>query len=245
VTEIKLSYKRDSGTTDSTGSIAVIDSVGTLHVGIHPVNFEHVDFQSMLKLLCKEIAAQPAEEELAVWFHRTDREGLLPYRLDKSTVELLRTDPVAGIASFMYPTQSPSVIEQQLNQVPIPPPLVRVGDDMLAQSFGEVLFFRVRGHELECPGCGFWGMYTTPGLLAAGDREGREFKTIFACKKKCQQRFVVNCLEKWGSVSTYYLLNNTTLEEFYFPREWNEGRSWVDRATLKILYEEFKKETNQ
>jgi hypothetical protein len=232
-TEIKLAYKRDPGTTDSTGAVTV---------GGHVTPFEHVDFKSMLKLLCKEIAAQPVEEELTVWFHRTDREGLLPYRLDKSTVELLRTDPVAGITSFMYPTQSPSVIEQQLNQAPIQPPLVQVGDSLMAQSFGEVLFFRVRKHELECPGCGFWGMYTTPGLLADGERAGKEFKTIFACKKKCQQRFVVTCLEEWGSVGTDYLINNTTLEEFYFPREWNQGQSWVTRPALKTLYEEFKKE---
>ena len=67
------------------------------------------------------------------------------------------------------------------------------------------------------------------------------FKTVFDCKKKCRNRFVVTCMTTWGYVHIEDLLK-TTLNAFYFPRAWNEGRPWVSRETLNTLYNQYKTE---
>jgi predicted RNA-binding Zn-ribbon protein involved in translation (DUF1610 family) len=130
----------------------------------------------------------------------------------------------------------------QEERAPVPPAPIRAGHATLADAFGEVIYFRVRGHELECPGCGFWGMFTSPGLLKDPDRAGTRFKTAFVCPKKCGERFIVSCEDSWGYVHVEDLLKSSKLNAFYFPRTWNEGRPWVTRESLQQKYNEYKAE---
>jgi hypothetical protein len=134
--------------------------------------------------------------------------------------------------------------EEQVRRerAPTPPTTLRTGHATIADAFGDSVAFKVRGHELECPGCGFWGMYTTPGLLNDPERAGQTFKTAFVCPKKCRGRFIVSCQKEWGFVGVDYLLDQTKLDAFYFPRDWNGGQPWVSREDLQKKYDEYKKD---
>ena len=234
--QVILEYRRDAGAMTSTGQISTGDVDGTRIVA-----FNSLEFREMLKVLCRVLSYAPAEEEVEVHLQRTDRDGLLPYKLDAVTVTLLRTDPVAGIQALEYPSPSPSTTVQRVREErsPSPPPLVTAGRAVLADAFGDVIYFKVRGPELECPGCGFWGRYTLPEVLSDPDRVGAEYKTIFACSRKCRRRFHVSCAKEWGYVDVDYLLKNTDLQAFYFPRGWNQGHLWVSREALQKKFEEF------
>jgi hypothetical protein len=85
-------------------------------------------------------------------------------------------------------------------------------------------------------------MYTSPSLLSDPERAGSVFKTAFVCPKKCRGRFIVTCQKELGYVDVRYLLENTKLDRFYFPRAWNDGASWVSRESLQKKYNEYVKE---
>jgi len=233
--KVTLSYRRDEGAETSSG-IIVTDWVtwdDTFH-------FKANTFAQMISRLSQEIAGLDCE----VFIQRTDREGLVPYKLDQTTVDLIRDEPGAAIVALTYTQVRPSTAIRKAKQrdVPIVVPPVKIGTDVLAEAFGDYVCFRVRKHELECPGCGFWGIYASPGLLASLEREGQVFKTVFACQKKCKGRFMVTCMERWGSVDVGYLLEKTPLSAFYLPRSWNSGRSWITREELQSKHDQFKKE---
>lgn len=238
MSKITLSYKRDMQSETSSGDISID------HHDVEEVTyFEKRPFQSMISLLCDELRREPDAE---VFINRTDHPGLVPYKLDKETATLIREDPLAAVAAMTYTQASPSTAIKRARErnVPIVPQPVRIGLDILSDAFGDEVYFRVRSHELECPGCGFWGMYTTPGLLNDPERAGQVFKTAFACPKKCHGRFIVSCWEKWGSVSVEYLLKNTKLDAFYLPRPWNDtNRSgWIAREELQTKFDQYNKE---
>jgi hypothetical protein len=240
--EVTLEYKRVGNTMSSRGRI--LSRAGGLVT--EEGDFDGVEFRPMMKQLAAVLANWPVDEvsELAVIIQRTDHAGLLPYKLDKQTVDLLRTDPVAGLEALSFSAVSPTVAEQTVKRElsPPTPPTLRTGNATLADAFGDAVAFKVRGHELECPGCGFWGMYTTPGLLSDPERVGQVFKTAFVCQKKCHGRFIVNCQKEWGFVEVKYLLDQTEFPAFYFPRVWNEGRPWVSREDLQKKYREYQQE---
>jgi hypothetical protein len=237
---VRLEYRRIGNSMSSSGSI-ISNENGLI---TEEAEFDGIEFRKMMARLAGVLQRWPVEQAVDVDLVRLDHLGTGVYRLDTATVQLLRTDPVAAIATMEYPMASPSTTVQRLREertsracAPIP-----AGYVTLADAFGDQLYFRVRKHELECPGCGFWGMFISPGLLKSDERMGSVVKTAFVCPKKCGQRFVVSCDTEWGYVSTKYLLENTTLERFYFPRSWNEGQSWVSRVTLQHKYDEYQKE---
>lgn len=240
--EVTLEYQRVGHTMLSKGRI--ISKDGGLVT--EETEFETIDYKPMMKALAVVLKNWPLEDvpDLTVLVQRTDRAGLLPYKLDAQTVALLRKDPVAGIEALSFSTASPTVAELAAKTLASPPapPTMRTGHATLADTFGDSIAFKVRGHELECPGCGYWGLYTTPGLLNDPERAGMTFKTAFVCPKKCRGRFVVSCQKEWGFVEVDYLLNKTTLEQFYFPRVWNGGQPWVSREDLQKKLIEYKKE---
>jgi hypothetical protein len=242
--EVTLEYKRDAGTVLSTGR--VLSNEGGLIT--EEGEFSGIEYRKMIAQLHDVLKNWADEEPVDVILQRTDREGLLPYKLDGATVHLIRTDPIAAVAALSVPDRSPSGAAKRAvaHSVPIVVPPIAIGDDVLADAFGDQVYFNVKGHELECPGCGFWGIYTTPGLLNDEERGGASFKTMFGCKKRCGcERFPVTCNKKWGYVSTKYLLEETKLAAFYFPRAWNGGKPWVTRETLQKLYDQYKEEKEQ
>lgn len=244
MTEVTLEYRRVAGTVLSTGR--VLSNEGGLIT--EEGEFVSIEYRKMIAQLHDVLKNWADEEPVDVILQRTDREGLLPYKLDAATVHLIRTDPVAAVAALSVPDRSPSGAAKRavINNVPIVVPPILVGDDVLATAFGDRVYFKVKEHELECPGCGFWGAFTTPGLLNNEERAGASFKTIFVCKKRCGcARFAVTCNQRWGYVDTTYLLEKTTLSAFYFPRAWNGGKPWVTREALQKLYDQYKEEKEQ
>ena len=239
-TKMVLEYKRDGAAMTSSGRILSDESGLITEEG----DFSHLDFRSMLKRLVTALSVFPDDHALDVVLQRTDRDGILPYKLDEATVKLMRTDPVAAIQAMEYHYGSPSTATELSKQerAPAKPQPIRAGHATLADAFGDVVYFKVRGHELECPGCGFWGMYISPGLLKDPDRAGEVVKTAFVCPKKCHTRFIVTCQQDWGYVDVEFLLEKTKLEAFFFPRAWNEGRPWVSRESLQKKHDEFKTE---
>jgi hypothetical protein len=240
MTKVTLEYRRVGTTLLSEGRI-ISDENGLLTEDGLPL--VDASFRDLLKALARALETFEKDVPVEVYFQRTDREGLLPYKLDEATVKLLREDPVAAIQALEYPTHSPSStierVRKEREVQTIQP--IAAGHTALADSFGDVVYFKVRAHELECPGCGFWGMYTTPGLLSDKDRAGEVMKTAFVCPKKCKTRFIVTCDRAWGYVDVKYLLEQTKLDAFYFPRAWNEGRPWVSRETLTKMFNEYEK----
>ena len=237
---VTLEYKRVEGTDVSTGRIMSNENGLVTEEGA----FSGLDFKKMLMQLAGVMGHWPDEQEIEVKLERTDREGLTPYVLDPATVELIRKDPVAAVQAMQFPSSSPSgtVRRVQRERVLAPPPPIRAGHEALFDSFGDVVYFRVRAHELECPGCGFWGMFISPGLLNDPERAGEVVKTAFVCPKKCKTRIIVTCQQDLGYVETEYLLKQTRLDRFYFPRAWNGGRSWVTRENLQKKYDEYRAE---
>jgi hypothetical protein len=236
---VTLSYRRTPGDLSS-GFIKSNENGLETEEG----TFADLEFKRMLQQLASVLLCFPLDQAITVQLQRIDREGLLPYTLDARTVELLRTDTVAAIQAMEYPTHSPSStvrrVREERKVASLPP--ITAGHAGLVDSFGDVLYFRVRGHELECPGCGFWGMFASPGLLADAERVGQVFKTVFVCPKKCHERYLVTCQETLGYIDTEYLLVHTKLDRFYFPRAWNGGRPWISREGLQKKFDEYKKE---
>jgi hypothetical protein len=244
--EVTLEYKRASsavGVTTSTGRVLSIDGGLITEEGA----FEFLSFKEMISKLHDTLKHWPDEEPIDIIIRRTDRDGLQPHKLDPATVNLIRVNPLAAIQALSVPDRSPSGEVRKVHEatVPIVIPPLKVGDDVLADAFGDQLYFKVRGHELECPCCGFWGMFTTPGLLNDTDRAGASFKTVFQCGKRCLCRIQVTCNTTWGYVSTEHLLKETLCSAFFFPRAWNGGRPWVTRDALRQMYEKYKKEKEQ
>ena len=238
MSKVTLSYKRDEHGETSSGSI--VTDHDSCEVETY---FVKQSFQAMLSKLCEELRQAPDAE---VFIRRTDHEGLVPYKLDQQTVTLIREDPLAAVEAMTYTQTSASTAIKRARErnVLIVPQPVRIGLDVLSDAFGDDVYFRVRQHELECLGCGFWGMYTTPGLLNDPDRAGQVFKTAFVCPKKCHGRFIVSCWEKWGAVSVEYLLKNTKLDVFYLPRPWNDSNltGWITRTLLQAKFDQYNKE---
>jgi len=236
--EVTLAYRREGTTMLSTGEVSAKLGEESLYCR----QFESLEYKAMLRQLTLALRACKDAEKVII--QRTDRPGINPYTLDKVTVDLLRNDPVAGMQALSIESPSPMQILDNIKkaaQPPIAPPTLRAGSHTLADAFGESVAFKVRGHELECPGCGFWGVYTSPGLLNDPDRVGQTMKTVFVCAKRCKERFHVHCHKEWGFVRVEDLLK-TALPTFYLPRTWNNRRPWISRADLQQKYDEYKKE---
>jgi hypothetical protein len=239
--EVTLEYRRVEGTRLSTGRLLSKDGGLVTEEG----EFKEVEFAAMLNLLSETTKHWPDEDPVDIFLKRTDHEGMTPYKLDAATVNLIRTNPLAASLALSVPDRSPSGEVRKVHEATVPIVMLplKVGDDVLCDAFGDQLYFRVRGHELECPGCGFWGAYTALGLLNDPDRAGASFKTAFVCRKRCGcQRMIVTCNKEWGYVDTSYLLEQTKLAAFYFPRAWNGGRPWVTRDALQKMFNQYKEE---
>lgn len=181
-------------------------------------HFEELSFDRMLYLLAGKI--QEAGE-CEVWFVRADRQGSA-FKLDALTVELLRSDPVAGAKTFNVLAGPPTFEKMREAEVLAPPPL-RAGFDVLADAFGERVYLRVSFGDVECPGCGFYGQAKS-----------------FQCQKGCLISLPLELGERWAGVAVTDLLA-TGLSRFYLPRLWSPA-PWITRDDLDKRYQDFVKE---
>jgi hypothetical protein len=232
--DVHLAYRREGDL--STGCVYLLGADGD--VSERSV-FTRVTFGDMLLCAARVLEiATPSTADLTrvrVVLHRTDHAGLVPYALDAATVDLLRHDPLAAIEA-MTCAGSPSLATERVRAERAPaPPVLRAGTDALADSFGDCVWVRVRGAQLECPGCGLWGTYASPALVEA---RGDVLKVVFQCAKRCKARTIIACQARWGSVRVDDLLR-TALPRFYLPRAWNPEGPWISRETLMRTYEEY------
>jgi hypothetical protein len=238
--DVHLEYCRDGDL--STGCIYLRDARGGV---AERSEFTRIAFEDMLLRAARllDSAATPGEPgaRARVVLRRTDRAGLLPYVLDAATVDLLRHDPLAAIASMTYRTTAP-LVSPLAREVPPPgAPVLKAGTDVLADAFGDDIWVRVRGAELECPGCGLWGTFASPAL-AESRRE--VLKVVFACSKRCSVRVVAACHARWASVRVDELLL-TAAARFYLPRAWNTDGPWITRQALSKTYQDYLTEKEQ
>lgn len=181
--------------------------------------FDDWDFERMVRRLANTVQEYV---DVEVTMSRLEVRSST-YRVDAETVELLRTDPDAVIASMNHPRREVVVREREEP----PRKLLRAGHDTLAEAFGDRLYCRVHEGRVECPGCGRWrGMFTGTGIecrhcwfTASGKLHG----------------------ERWFSVSVDTLLN-TGRTTYYLPRMWNGSGGWVEETDLREKYEAFKQE---
>ena len=202
-----------------------------------------LEYREMLKRLCNILNQYcPKEALVVVTLQRTDRDGLLPVDLDATTVHLLRTDPVAGIAALTYEKPSApltAVARKKIEGAVYQPEPVRAGIDALAQAFGDEVYVRVRDGKVECPCCGFWirDILQVPAG-GMGDMD-------VSCTKSCHNRFRLRIFSDWASVPVAELLNATSADRFYLTREWANGQSWVSREMLRKRYNAYLREKAQ
>lgn len=232
--KVVLAYARDPDALTSTGTIRTLAGL--------EVRFAGLPFRRMIYRLSEVLRQHP---DAVVELQRTDHENLTPYALDVATVDLIRTDPVAAASAMeVHPSPSTGVKISKAERTLIEAPPLPAGMVTLAEAFGEILYFRVRVHELECPCCGFWGMWAIPAMLKDPDRAGAIIKTIFVCPKKCRLRFPVTCDGGWGWVHVEDLLK-LQHDRFYFPREWNVGGPWIGKDDLRQKYATYVQEKEQ
>jgi len=226
---IVLKYKRDVD--KSTGKIELQGSGApqVLHV------FERTEFSPMLTLFAEALIKHPEADAI---IQRTDRDGLVPYNLERKTTDLFRTDPIAAITAMASPFGSPSTavqrVKQEQEERTSPSGGLRVGYAILADGFGDELYARFDNERLkvECPCCGIWA-----------NTVGKHFK-MECLNPKCSifTKHVEfgSPTDKWATFKTADLLAMHSLR-YYFPRTWNVG-SWISWADLNDKYEQYKKE---
>lgn len=182
--------------------------------------FEKVSFGLMVARLAEHVSVfVEKEEKIGVTVRRSDL-SQPPMRLDEGTILMLHADPVAVIR-----TLSPSPVKVLLRRVdPATLSPLRIGYDALASTFGDELFIRRRGDQVECPCCGRWANIgvSTPNPASVC--------RSMACGAKLP---VALRSDRWASLAITSLLVDPDREKFFFPREWNKPGPWVTREDLE------------
>jgi len=232
---VVLEYRRTEGML-STGRVLVNDE--------RVAEFEDIEFRKMLETFAAQLQTDERNEAV---FQRTDRPGILPYKLDPQVLELFRNDPVAAIDSMCPPT-SPSVAIDLSKRRSKPPavPQIRAGFDTLADSFGDAVYTRFRDGKkagAECPGCGMWVPVHVSTVQLPGLSELSYGNASMRCERNpncpCHNHNIAVVLsERWAGMSTEALLQ-TSATRFYFPRAWNDGRPWIRRKDIEKKYAEY------
>ena len=186
----------------------------------------------MLTLFAEALIKHPEADAV---IQRIDRDGLVPYNLERKTTELFRTDPVAAITAMSSPFGSPSTTIQRVKeeaQLPVSSGL-RVGHDVLADSFGDEVYVRLNSERMsvECPCCGFWAVVGKGFTMACANP---------SCAIHKVQTSFQSPTARWATFKTTDLLAMQS-SRYYFPRAWNVG-SWISWADLNDKYEQYKKE---
>lgn len=183
------------------------------------LTFEKEEFVRALNHLARAIAACTSS---LVHIVRTDKPSLLPFTLDKETVELFRVDPVRAIQSFLFQLPTP-----KKGDVYVTPARLLSGYEALAEAFGGRCFLKVSRGRIGCFGCSNIRMY----------RDDGEFKCL-----SCPEHIPAVRLElhgDWVSLSTKELLL-LPLKKFYLPLPWNGAEDgWISHQDLATKYEAY------
>lgn len=224
--DVKLKYKRVGELYQ--GSITI--------AGATDFTFAGYTYAAMMTQVHRILVDCP--REAGVLIARTDREGLLPAKLEPALLKLLREDPVAFIRANTIPDRvidlrdgkKSALSTNDSAQVPRTSGL-RHGLDTLADAFGEVLYAKARPMT-----GGFW-RYEHPATGRWTDLSTIEH-WLGSHSTEVQR---VNDSAGWLLISAELLLKTRT-ERFYYPREWNEFGSWITREQLQTKLEQFRKD---
>lgn len=215
--DVVLEYRREG--TASTGRIFWVE--GNLpEVSLQL--FEKVPFSVMMTHLARAVQKDASCGVLLV---RSDCTNLRPTRLDKETIDLLRSDPVAAIRSMTIPARRIDIKRDPIAMESSP---IRVGYDALADSFGDRIYCRLANDRVECPACGRWA-----------DIEA----SVLVCKEpKCGLSILMKPQSpRWITVETIDLLGSR-FSRFYLPRAWNPNSIWISKQELQDLFDHWTQE---
>ncbi len=206
-----------------TGCVLYNEAVSGERGAISLTTFEKVSFSLMLARLAEQVTGfLGREEKIGVTIRRTDLKQPA-MRLDEETIFLLYADPVTVIRSLRpAPTK---IFVRRADPASMSP--LRIGFDALAATFGDEVFIRRRGDQVECPGCGCWAdisVSTPDAWLPASICRSR------ACATKLP---ITLRGDRWASVETSSLLVDPDREKFFFPREWNTHGPWITREDFE------------
>jgi hypothetical protein len=191
--------------------------------------FEKVSFSLVFARLAAEVSVfVEKEEKIGVTVRRTDL-NQPAVRLDEETIFLLHADPVAVIRSLR---PAPSKIFVRRADPALLSPL-RIGFDALAATFGDEVFIRRRGDQVECPCCGLWANI---GVSTPDPRLTASLCRSMACGAKLP---ITLRSDRWASIETSSLLANPDRERFFFPREWNTHGPWITREDLEMKHRDW------
>jgi hypothetical protein len=194
-------------------------------------HFEEIAFAQMMGAFCAALRTFPDANAI---IERTDKPGILPYVFEEQMAKLLREDPTAAIRSLEFPEQTVnlSAAKPQGKAVFMQPSYLKAGYDTFSESFGfEVYVIARASSEVECPCCGRWGILVKGNLVCGFMR--------------CQAVMPVELRSPtWAAVKVSDLLLQP-VPRFYLPRGWNEGRAWLDYASLKEKYDQFLKDLKE
>lgn len=227
--DVTLSYKRVGETYE--GSIAVPHDATFI--------FEGYNFAQMMTVTHRLLKQLAATGLLVV---RTDRDGLLPARLEPALLQLLLDDPVAYIKANTVPdrvvdlrglqVRRTSKLAAMGEQVVPKSTGLRHGLDTLADAFGESLYTKAKAITTG----GSW-RYEHPATGRWSDLQTVEHWL----KSHATEVQAVDDSRGWLLISAELLLK-TGAERFYYPREWNDFGSWITKEQLRTKLEQFRKD---
>lgn len=100
--------------------------------------------------------------------------------------------------------------------------------DEVANIFGDTVYCRMKGMDIECPFCGRWA--STSG----------SYRLDFTCTS-CKHTVALQTRhEHWAGIRLSDLLD-VEVPRYYLPRDWGPHR-WIWRIDLQGKYAQYKKE---
>lgn len=214
-----------------TGRVLFGDPVSGERGAVCVSEFEKVTFALMLARLAEQVSCfGERDEKIGVTMRRSDL-SQPAVRLDDETIMRLYVDPVSVIRSMSL---APTKIFLRRQDPSTTSPL-RVGYDAIAATFGDEVYIRRRGDQVECPCCGRWANvgHSTPDpslITASICRSG-------ACRAKLA---ITLRSDRWASIAVTSLLANPDREKFFLPRDWTPS-PWVTREDLEKKYRDWTK----
>lgn len=205
-----------------TGRVLYNDAKSGERGAIALSTFEKASFSLMLARLAEQVSVFVGrDEKIGVTLRRTDLTQPAT-RLDEETIFLLHADPVTVIRSLRpAPTK---IFVRRTDPASLSP--LRIGFDALAATFGDEVFIRRRGDQVECPCCGLWADMHADTLAP---------RRVSACRSMaCGVKLPITLRsDRWVSLETSSLLASPGRERFFFPREWNTYGPWITREDLE------------
>lgn len=201
---------------------------GRMQWGAGVEEFTGVHFEALLRLLNEKLP----DDDMDLVFIRSDRQDLQPYPLKQELVLLIKTDVEKAIQEMSHPD-----VRIVIGRNPQSPALLKSCGDTLAGAFGETVLVRRRHLSVECPLCGKWA----PVIGGAAHTW-----TIQGCSCGLQYMLFKELPDPaWFSVKVTSLLDQSSADKFFLPREWNNYQPWVSREKLEALYTQFMKTKEQ